>query len=219
MTTSNNRQSTGDLIDQHTIHALSSMVISQLPFPPMPMCVVIGEDMEDGICSSHDLLARAIAVQYISSMRENKPSMTPSDLMEKKTAVVTELLEDLLKLSSTLPTDMTDYGNILCPVHIRPSPDASLIQNIYQTFQRHFRAYFSLYPSTSQDIRFHDIDIVDASSLVMKQAISHLHAMKLQVQDPMTHPKQDYTGNPLPRSYTEALYFYFIELTSHHMSN
>lgn len=189
------------------------MVIAQLPFPPMPMCVVVGEDREDGICSSHDLLARAIAVQHIYSRGEIEPSFAPSDLMEKKTAVVTDLLEDLLKLSRTLPKNMTDYGNILCPVDIRPSLDASLIQNIYQIFQRHFRAYFSLYPSTSHDIRFHDIDTVDASSLVMKQAISHLHAMQLQVQDPVTHPKQDYTGTVSPRSYTEALYFYFIELT------
>ena len=137
------------------------MVIAQLPSPPMPMCAVMGEDRKDGICSSHDLLARAVAVQYNSSIRETGSIMPSNELTEKKIAVLTNMLEDLHVLSRTLPSKRT----------------IDLVQDVYQTFQSHFRAYLALYPSTSQDIRFHSIDTVDASSLVMKQAICHLHEM------------------------------------------
>ena len=45
------------------VNARSSMVVSQLPFPPMPLCVLVGSDNSDGMCSSHDLITSAMATE------------------------------------------------------------------------------------------------------------------------------------------------------------
>ena len=59
-----------DGVDSCTLHSrqalavMASMVVAQLLLPPLPLCAVRGD--EDAFCSSHDLLASAIAVQMCS---------------------------------------------------------------------------------------------------------------------------------------------------------
>lgn len=196
-----NEHSTEYILDQHKINALSAMVIVQLPFPPMPLCVVVGEDNRDGTCSSHDLLARAIAIQYASAIGDSGSAMPSSALTESKTEVLTNLLMELIKLSKTVT-------NTSIPEHI---------EAIYQIFQRHFRNYLALYPSTSQDIRFAPLDTVDPKSLIMKQAISHLQALKLQTQDSDASSTANLSVNTsttsTPHTYHMVLENYFKELT------
>ena len=57
-----------DMMDKmHSLHskqqvdAFSSMVLVALPFPPMPVCCLKGDDNEDAVMSSHDLIARCMA--------------------------------------------------------------------------------------------------------------------------------------------------------------
>ena len=45
---------------QHETSAFASMVISSLPFPPLPVLVLQGQDGEYGMASSYDLLQTAI---------------------------------------------------------------------------------------------------------------------------------------------------------------
>lgn len=178
-----------NLLDQHRVNALASMVIVQLPFPPMPMCAIKGEDRDDVFCSSHDLLARAIAVQYTNNVRQTGSGMPSEALTLQKTEILTNLLNDLIKMSIT---------------------DVDIIDNseaIYNVFQNHFRSYMSLYPSTSKDIRFAPIEAVDASSLIMSQAVAHLNALNLQDSD-CTHKE----AKIQPKTYREALQCYFTEL-------
>lgn len=181
-------------IDQNQIHALASMVIAQLPFPPMPMCVIKGEDNEDGICSSHDLLARAIALQYISSIKDTGSPMPSTQLTEKKTTILTCLLSDLFQISHDIQhQDIEDN-----------------VDMIYETFQRHFREFLYLYPCTSKDVRFAGLDMVDANSLIMTQAHSHLTAFHIQTDATGGLPSAQL---PKPCNYREVLKQYFCELT------
>ena len=57
-----------DMMDKmHSLHskqqvdAFSSMVLVALPFPPVPVCCLKGDDNEDAVMSSHDLIARCMA--------------------------------------------------------------------------------------------------------------------------------------------------------------
>lgn len=49
------------LHSQQQLDAFSSMVLVALPFPPMPVCCLKGDDNEDAVMSSHDLIARCMA--------------------------------------------------------------------------------------------------------------------------------------------------------------
>jgi hypothetical protein len=51
------------LQSQHELSAFASMVVASLPFPPLPVLVLQGEDGEYGVASSFDLLQQAIVVQ------------------------------------------------------------------------------------------------------------------------------------------------------------
>ena len=48
------------LHSQHGLSSFASLVIAGLPFPPLPIMVRRGEDMEEGIGSSFDLFHQAI---------------------------------------------------------------------------------------------------------------------------------------------------------------
>ena len=45
---------------QYEAYAFASMIMAGLPFPPLPVVVNCGEDMEDGMASSFDLTQQAI---------------------------------------------------------------------------------------------------------------------------------------------------------------
>lgn len=195
ITDSDPANSTDDnTLDQNKVHALAAMVISQLPYPPMPLCVLKGEDNADGVCSSHDLLARAIAVQYVNSVRSTGSGMPSEEVTERKTTILTSLLMDLFELSKVISCD-----DVMAHV-----------ERIYELFQKSFRSYLALYPATSQDVRFAPIDSVDTPSLIMQQATSHLNAMQIQAQE--SQPSAQ-CKPPSVNSYRDAIVAYFLELT------
>jgi hypothetical protein len=54
---------------QHEARALASMVVASLPFPPLPVVVLQGEDGADGLASSFDLLQTAVLNTHLGLSR------------------------------------------------------------------------------------------------------------------------------------------------------
>lgn len=145
------------------VSAMSCMVVSQLPFPPMPLCVLVGSENSDGMCSSHDLMASAIAVKCHDNLLKapHLHSNVDNETLLKKTAILHGLQQRIESIC-----DVEGFGG------------ASLAM-CYHEFQDSFRQYMQLYPSTSTDLRFHPMESVDTTSTICKQAREHLRVKSL----------------------------------------
>ena len=145
------------------VSAMSCMVVSQLPFPPMPLCVLVGSDNSDGMCSSHDLMASAIAVQCHDNLLKEPHLHNHVDdqTVQRKTAILHGLQKRIQSIC-----DVEGFGG------------ASLVR-CYHEFQDSFRQYMQLYPATSKDLRFYPIDSVDSTSTICRQARDHLQVKNL----------------------------------------
>lgn len=142
--------------------ALASMCVAQLPFPPMPLCVIRGEEHTDSFCSSHDLLASAIAVHHL------KCDTRTIDLSEEAKHMATKqnILIDMQR-----------------EVHDAVQHSMS-VDGIYNIFQKHFRTYMTLYQN-SQDMRFTPIEFVDSDGIVCQQAQQHLASVETMESSPV----------------------------------
>ena len=76
---------------QHEASAFASMVVASLPFPPLPVLVLQGEDGVYGMASSFDLLQQAIVVQQLGCV----PPGDLRDLVQGKKAILDQLRTDM----------------------------------------------------------------------------------------------------------------------------
>lgn len=143
-----------DVVSRRELDVLASMCIAQLPFPPMPLCVLRGSECSDGICSSHDLLATAISVHYTACRLQPLTAEDERVRMEKKR----DILVSLQRM-----------------VHDAVARSAS-VQEIYETFQQHFRQYMQLYQACG-DLRFKPIEFVERGGPLVQQAKDHVAGM------------------------------------------
>jgi hypothetical protein len=134
-----------------SVSALASMVVAQLPFPPMPLCVVRGGD--EAFCSSHDLLGSAVAVQMCSGAQDGAAATVAA-----KAAVLQRLQRDVFALVE------------------REGDGDEAVARGYVRFQAGFREYMAFYPG-SVDLRFRALGDVDPRSAVCTQAAAHLRAI------------------------------------------
>jgi hypothetical protein len=146
---------------QQELDAIVSMIMVNLPFPPMPMVVRRGSGEED-FCSSHDLMSRAISC----SMIENWNAGLDSDIeqVSQKQQQRMKVLIDLNHKNATLHAGNADT------------------QAVYDLFAEYFRKYMAFYPG-SKDIRIMPMDRVDDGSIIYSQAMQHLEAKRINTDD------------------------------------
>ena len=155
------------LQSRHEGCAFASMVIGSLPFPPLPVLVLRGEDGEYGTASSFDLLQQAILVQQTGC----RP---PGDLVKNKR----EILDRLTR-------DMTTHYERALSGEVSGEGKASICSNLwvetaYNIYCNSFRNYIlTNYATCTQDLRFHEIHAVDADSILVQQGSSHWKAGRL----------------------------------------
>ena len=148
-----------ELCSRQHVSAIASMVISQLPFPPMP--VLITKNGEDTFCSSHDLMASAIAVNFVdrSLSEEHHMNKREQKVMEQKEKILTNLQRTVADICDREPV--------------------TFVTTCYNEFQIHFRAYMQFYPG-SGDICFFPMHTVDSKHGIIQQACQHLRALGIQ---------------------------------------
>jgi len=144
------------VITQRGLDALASMVITTLPFPPLPLMVSQGTDAESATASSFDLLKQAIVLQKM--IGTHRPA---EQIAEGKRSQLRALQQEMLQhCSSEKSSDSDDW-----------------LDAAYLIYCKHFRSYFvENYPTCSRDLRFEPMASVAASHVIMQQAVSHATA-------------------------------------------
>ena len=158
---------------QHEISAFASMVVASLPFPPLPVLVLQGEDGEYGMASSFDLLQTAVINAHVGFRPQGQ-----EDLGLARSKQVT--LEKLQKKMATL------YASSF-------SGDFPVFQ-AYEIYCSAFREYLlKHYATSTHDLRVYQLDDVAPDSLLMRQAVSigrqvgFCQANAVQLALPVTH--------------------------------
>lgn len=141
------------------LDALASMVITALPFPPLPLMVLQGMDAADATASSFDLLKQAIIMQRVTGTHRS-----PEQIANDKTSRLRALQEEMQRhCGSSLNSDSNEW-----------------VECAYLIYGKHFRLYFvENYPTCSHDLRFQPLSSVPPAH-VMQQAVSHANASLIQ---------------------------------------
>lgn len=144
------------LVSIREFDALASMVITALPFPPLPLMVLQGTDGEGATASSFDLLKQAIVLQKLRPAQR-----APEQIARDKAA-------RLLALHAAMQR------------HCNAAADRdseAWVEGAYLIFGEHFRLFFvENYPTCSRDLRFEPMANVSSTHVVMQQAASHVRA-------------------------------------------
>ncbi len=77
---------------QHEARSLASMVVASLPFPPLPVVVLQGEDGADGLASSFDLLQTAVLNAHLGL---RPAGLEAEALARSKQAALARLQQDM----------------------------------------------------------------------------------------------------------------------------
>jgi len=144
---------------QIELDSFASMIVTNLPFPPLPVCAGRGEECVESMCSSHDLLSRAVSCNLMSGLSDGE-------------AIQVRKQNILLALN----TQVTDVWKA------RRVPEAERIQRCYEIYSDALRQYMALYPG-SPDLRVLPMDTVDKSSIIFQQALDHLKAQSIYITD------------------------------------
>jgi hypothetical protein len=183
---------------QHGLHAFASMVITNLPFPPLPIMVRTG-DGEEGVGSSFDLFNQAVIAM---SMAGDHASLSKDELVANKTVTLTTLHTNMACHYSRHLLD-----NAKCKANNPPSK--AWILEAYGIYCNSFRDYLlKNYAVTSQDLRFMPMESVDKDSVVMEHAKSHVKgsfmlAIGAKEEDVPTLP-----------TYTDVIRYYAVDLAT-----
>jgi hypothetical protein len=137
------------------------------PVPPLPLLANRGEEGTDAIASSHDLMARAMQLQYLTP----HPHMS----MEQSQQVMKEK-EDIC---NRMIQGVVDIWSKRADLHMT---DEQAVERCYIVFQRTFREYMAHYPG-SPDLRFAPICDVHRGINVHAQAVAFLRRLALSVED------------------------------------
>jgi len=153
------------------LDAVVSMIMVNLPFPPMPIMACKGSDNEDSSCSSHDLLSQAISCSIIECWNEMDTNLKTTEKQQGKI----DVLLNLNRANASL------HENRVQVIDEGPSLTDN-IQSLYELYANYFRQYMSFYPG-DPDIRILPMDSVDVKSTVHNQTLQHLRAKRYNVND------------------------------------
>ena len=153
---------------QHEARALASMVVASLPFPPLPVVVLQGEDGSDGLASSFDLLQTAVLNAHLGLRPAGQDAEA---LARSKQAALARLQQDMAALYVE-----TDWKSL--PKN--SAADCVSVQRAYDLYCAAFRSYLlDHYAISSRDLRFFPLAAVDPDSLLVRQGASHWNASRL----------------------------------------
>ena len=117
------------LHSKQQVDAFSSMVLVALPFPPMPVCCLKGDDNEDAVMSSHDLIARCMASATLmpwttAEQQENidRKSQILDNLLRR-----VEQLDELTDAYVAFGECTRDYIAVYFPKHARKNVDVRIL--------------------------------------------------------------------------------------------
>ena len=151
-----------NIASQNELHAFASMIIANMPFPPLPVVVLNDETREESIASSHDIWQRAIIADYLNETIKDH---------HKTLELKQNILNDLMYSIQTFVVGLSTEERRNKKIH------DNNIAEVYHIFCSSFRKYFlQFYSNTSQDLRFYSIDYVASTDKVVAQAQSHLKA-------------------------------------------
>jgi hypothetical protein len=178
---------------QHELRAVASMVVASLPFPPLPVVVLQGEDGADGLASSFDLLQTAV----MNAQLGLRPGAA-EDTARSKQATLARLQADMAALYIE-----SDWKNA--------TDDWGAVQRAYEIYCAAFRTYLlDHYGTSSRDLRFYPLAAVAPDSLLVKQGSSHWNASRLL----SGHAECDACGGEHFGSYTALLRAYALDLAT-----
>lgn len=151
---------------QHEVRALASMVLASLPYPPLPVMVLRGEDGADGVASSYDLLQTAVTNNTLGIRLAGKDAQA---IARSKQATLERLQQNMSALhTSSFGADFP-------------------VWQAYEIFCDSFREYLlEHYATSSRDLRFYPMDSVAANSLLLQQGSSHYKAGRMLAGEPET---------------------------------
>jgi hypothetical protein len=179
---------------QHEIYALASMVMASLPFPPLPVMVLQGEDCTDGMASSFDLFQTALVNWQLGRRPEGRQE---AELARGKEATLEGLQQDMAALYREGGWETA-------------SNDWACVQRAYELFCAAFRTYLlDHYPTSSRDLRFYPLAAVAPDSLLVRQGSSHWQANRLSNQ-----LECDTCGGEHFGSYTDMIRAYALDLAT-----
>jgi len=183
------------LRSQHELRALASMVVASLPFPPLPVMVLQGEDGADGLASSFDLLQTAV----LNSQLGLRPAGRDAEaLARSKQATLERLQADMAALYVE-----ADWKNA--------TDDWAPVQRAYEIYCAAFRTYLlDHYAISSRDLRFYPLAAVAPDSLLVQQGSSHWNAGRL-LADPAAC---DACGGAHFGSYAALIRAYALDLAT-----
>jgi hypothetical protein len=144
------------------------MVVASLPFPPLPVMVLQGEDGADGMASSFDLLQTAVMNSQLGLRPADRDAAA---LARSKQATLQRLQRDMAALYVE-----ADWQN---------SPDDwACVQRAYDIYCAAFRSFLlDHYAISSRDLRFYPAEAVAADSVLVQQGTSHWRASRLLAGD------------------------------------
>jgi hypothetical protein len=176
------------LRSQHELDAFASMVVASLPFPPLPVMVLQGEDGADGLASSFDLLQTAVVNWQLGLRPEGKEA---EELARSKQATLEELQRDMAALYAS------SFG-----------VDFPVLQ-AYEIYCGAFRKYLlKHYATSSHDLRFCPLDAVAPDSVLVQQGTSHWNAGRMLSASCDVKRCAHFSG------YTELVHAYALDLAT-----
>ena len=197
---------------QHELRAIASMVVASLPFPPLPVVVLQGEDGADGLASSFDLLQTAVMNAQLGLGPADRDAAA---LARSKQATLERLQQDMAALHQSVAAEASGGLNGRSRV--------AWVQRAYEIYCAAFRTYFlEHYGTSSRDLRFYPLAAVAPDSLLVRQGSSHWNAGRLLAGDAACDPcGGDHCNNHCDNhcdnhfgSYTELLRAYALDLAT-----
>ena len=183
------------LRSQHELRALASMVVASLPFPPLPVMVLQGEDGADGLASSFDLLQTAVMNAQLGLGPADRDA---EELARGKAAVLAELQRDMAALYVA-----ADWRNA--------TDDWAPVQRAYEIFCAAFRSYLlDHYAVSTRDLRFYPLAAVAPDSVLVQQGSSHWNAGRMI----SGHASCDACGGAHFSGYPELLRAFALDLAT-----
>jgi hypothetical protein len=179
------------ITSQHEARAMAGMVVASLPFPPLPVMVLQGEDSADGMASSFDLLHTAI-LNWQQGLRPVGRDVHAA--VRSKQETLQRLLFDMAALYK-------EYENC--------TEDVEFVERAYEIYCCSFRSYLLDHYATSlSDLRFYPLASVAPDSLLLRQGSSLWNAGKL-----MSETREcDLCEEDHFSSYSEMLRTYALDL-------
>lgn len=144
------------------LDACVSMILLQLPFPPLPVLALNGHGRET-VASSHDLLSQAIGVSLLAGRSGVADEARKMRVLQRLNAEVA-----------------AEWVRAAAPLGGAANWRVVSVRGIYDLYCRHFRAFMAFYPG-SPDLRICPHTEVFPGMAPYEHAVQHLCAQETYV--------------------------------------